>query len=98
VISLLGPLGAARSAHQAIWRTAMAQIREMALIAAIVAMTPLGLTATLDLIVPGHRSVPGQTAVQNVSVDDMGHVGMLLSRRVVDRIVDALPAHEQTTA
>jgi hypothetical protein len=42
--------------------------------------------------------VPGQTAVQNVSVDDMGHVGMLLSRRVVDRIVDALPAHEQTTA
>jgi triacylglycerol esterase/lipase EstA (alpha/beta hydrolase family) len=58
----------------------------------------LAFTATPDLIVPGHRSVPAQTAVQSVTVDDVGHVGMLLSRHVVNRIVDALPADEQATA
>ncbi|MDQ1618381.1 MAG: triacylglycerol lipase [Actinomycetota bacterium] len=48
-------------------------------------------TATLDVMVPGRRSVPAQAGVQTVTVSDIGHVGLLLSQQVVDRIVDALP-------
>ncbi|MDQ1670252.1 MAG: triacylglycerol lipase, partial [Actinomycetota bacterium] len=48
-------------------------------------------TATLDVMVPGRRSVPAQAGVQTVTVSDVGHVGLLLSQQVVDRIVDALP-------
>ena len=52
----------------------------------------LALTAALDVIVPGRRSVPAHAEVQSVTVDDVGHVGMLLNRQVVSRIVAALPA------
>jgi pimeloyl-ACP methyl ester carboxylesterase len=55
-------------------------------------------TATLDLVVPGRRSVPAQAGVQTVTVDDVGHVGLLLSPQVVDRIVAALPIHERAAA
>jgi triacylglycerol lipase len=55
-------------------------------------------SATLDMIVPGRRSVPPQAGVQTVTVNDVGHVGLLLSQHVVDRIVDALPIQERTAA
>src|SRR5258707_5898915 len=53
----------------------------------------LAFTATLDMIVPGLRSVPAHADVETVTVGGIGHLGMLLSRQVVGRIVDALPAH-----
>jgi triacylglycerol lipase len=52
----------------------------------------LAVTAALDMIVPGLRSVPAHTQAETVTVGGVGHNGMLLSREVVGRIVDALPA------
>jgi triacylglycerol lipase len=46
----------------------------------------------LDMIVPGLRSVPAHADVETVMVGGVGHLGMLLSRQVVGRIVAALPA------
>lgn len=52
----------------------------------------LAFTATLDMIVPGLRSVPSNARVETITVDGVGHLGMLVSRRVVDHIIDALGA------
>jgi triacylglycerol lipase len=52
----------------------------------------LAITATLDVVVPGVRSVPGHAEVETVSISGVGHLGMLLSPRGVRRIVAALPA------
>jgi triacylglycerol lipase len=52
----------------------------------------LAFTATLDIVVPGLRSVPGHARVETIAVDGVGHLGMLVSRKVVDHILDALPA------
>jgi triacylglycerol lipase len=51
-----------------------------------------GITAKLDMIVPGLRSVPPHPEVKTVMVGAVGHLGMLLSRRVVGRVVAALAA------
>jgi hypothetical protein len=52
----------------------------------------LAFTATFDMIVPGLRSVPPHPEVETVTVGGVGHLGMLLSRQVVCRIVAALAA------
>ena len=52
----------------------------------------LAFTATLDMIVPGLRSVPPHSEVETVTVGGVGHLGMLLSQQVVGRIVAALAA------
>ncbi len=52
----------------------------------------LAFTATFDIIVPGVRSVPTDTRVETVTVGDVGHLGLLLSRQVVGQIAAALPA------
>jgi len=58
----------------------------------------LAFTGTRDVIVPGRRSVPRHAEVRSVTVDDVGHVGMLLSPLVVEHIVAALPAVERAVA
>jgi triacylglycerol lipase len=58
----------------------------------------LAVTAALDIIVPGPRSVPTQPDVETITVDGIGHLGMLISRRVVDYIVAALPAQRSPVA
>jgi triacylglycerol lipase len=52
----------------------------------------LAFTARLDMIVPGLRSVPTHAQAETIAVGGVGHLSMLLSRRVVGRIVEALPA------
>jgi triacylglycerol lipase len=52
----------------------------------------LAFTATLDMIVPGLRSVPAHADVETVTVSGVGHLGMLLSQQVIGRIAAALPA------
>jgi pimeloyl-ACP methyl ester carboxylesterase len=52
----------------------------------------LAITATLDMIVPGVRSVPAQAEVESVTVGGVGHLGLLLSQQVIGRILAALPA------
>jgi triacylglycerol lipase len=58
----------------------------------------LAVTAALDIIVPGPRSVPAHADVETITVDGVGHLGMLISRRVVGYIVAALPAHGSPVA
>jgi pimeloyl-ACP methyl ester carboxylesterase len=58
----------------------------------------ISLIAGLDVIVPGRRSVPSRAGVQTVTVDDVGHVGLLMSRPAIGRIVDALPIRERAVA
>ena len=58
----------------------------------------LAVTAALDIIVPGPRSVPTHADVETITVDGIGHLGMLVSRRVVGYIVAALPAHGSPVA
>jgi triacylglycerol lipase len=52
----------------------------------------LAFTAAHDLVVPGGRSVPAHADAETVTVGGVGHLGMLLSERVVGRIAAALPA------
>jgi hypothetical protein len=58
----------------------------------------MAVTAALDIIVPGARSVPAHADVETITVDGIGHLGMLISRRVVGYIVAALPAHGSPVA
>jgi len=58
----------------------------------------LAVTAALDVIVPGRRSVPSHAGVETITVNGVGHLGMLESRRVVDCILDALPTHGSAKA
>lgn len=58
----------------------------------------LSVTAALDIIVPGPRSVPTCADVETITVDGVGHLGMLINRRVVGYIVAALPAHGSPVA
>ena len=51
------------------------------------------MTAALDIIVPGVRSVPSHAQVETVTVDGVGHLGMLLNPRVIGFIAAALCAH-----
>jgi triacylglycerol lipase len=39
----------------------------------------LSVTAALDIIVPGLRSIPSHTQVETITFDGVGHLGMLLS-------------------
>jgi triacylglycerol lipase len=50
----------------------------------------LAITAPLDFVVPGSRSVPAHGQAEHVTVTDVGHLGMLLNHRVVERIAEAL--------
>jgi triacylglycerol lipase len=58
----------------------------------------LAVTAALDIIVPGLRSVPSHTQVETITVDGIGHLGMLLSKEVIGCITAALSAHESAAA
>jgi len=58
----------------------------------------LAVTAALDIIVPGPRSVPTHADVETITVDGIGHLGMLISQRVVGHIVAALPAYGSPVA
>ena len=58
----------------------------------------LAVTAALDIIVPGVRSVPSHAQVETVTVNGVGHLGMLLSHQVIGCITAALSAHEVAAA
>jgi pimeloyl-ACP methyl ester carboxylesterase len=58
----------------------------------------LSVTAALDIIVPGPRSMPPHAQVETVTVNGVGHLGMLVSPRVVGYIAAALRADASATA
>jgi len=74
------------------------QLRRLASAPVPVGVRWLAVTAALDIIVPGPRSVPVHADVETITVDGVGHLGMLISRRVVGYIVAALPAHGSPVA
>lgn len=58
----------------------------------------LSVTASLDVVVPGLRSAPPHCQAETITVDGVGHLGMLLSRRVIGYITDALCADGSAAA
>jgi pimeloyl-ACP methyl ester carboxylesterase len=58
----------------------------------------LSVTAALDIIVPGLRSVPSHAQVEIITVDGVGHLGMLLNRQVIGYIAAALCARGTAAA
>jgi triacylglycerol lipase len=58
----------------------------------------LSVTAALDIIVPGLRSVPSHAQVETITFDGVGHLGMLLSQQVIGCITAALCAPQTPTA
>jgi triacylglycerol lipase len=54
----------------------------------------LAVTAALDIIVPGLRSVPTHAEVETITFGDVGHLGLLVSRQVIAYIAAALSARE----
>jgi triacylglycerol lipase len=50
----------------------------------------LSLTAALDIIVPGPRAVRSHTEAQTITFEGVGHLGMLMSRQVIDCIAAEL--------
>jgi len=58
----------------------------------------LAVTAALDIIVPGLRSVPTHAEVETIRFGDVGHLGLLASRQVIGYIAAALSARESATA
>jgi triacylglycerol lipase len=58
----------------------------------------LAVTAALDIIVPGLRSVPSHAQVETITVNGVGHLGMLLSHQVIGCITAALSARELAAA
>jgi triacylglycerol lipase len=58
----------------------------------------LAVTAALDIIVPGLRSVPTHAEVETIRFGDVGHLGLLESRQVIGYIAAALSARESATA
>ncbi len=55
----------------------------------------LAITATLDMVVPGVRSVPTHAEVETVTIGGVGHLGMLLNPQVAGSIVAALPSNHR---
>jgi pimeloyl-ACP methyl ester carboxylesterase len=74
------------------------QLRRLAAAPVPVGVRWLAVTAALDIVVPGPRSVPAHADVETITVDGIGHLGMLISRRVVGYIVAALHAHGSPVA
>jgi triacylglycerol lipase len=99
VVTLGAPFGGSPWAHLLPFAAITRALRGDSPLLRRIARTPvpagvrwLAFTATLDLIVPGPRSVPPHPEVETVTVTDVGHLGMLLNQQVVGRIVAALAA------
>ena len=99
VVTLGSPFGGSPWAHVLPFGAIIRELREGSPLLRRLASAPipdgvrwLAFTATLDMIVPGVRSVPPHPQVETITVGGVGHLGMLLSRQVVGRIVAALPA------
>ncbi|WP_068179632.1 alpha/beta fold hydrolase [Mycobacterium sp. UM_CSW] len=57
----------------------------------------LSVTAALDIVVPGLRSVPPHPQAKTVTISGVGHLGMLLSPHVIRYITAALCAEPSAT-
>jgi pimeloyl-ACP methyl ester carboxylesterase len=97
VVTLGAPFGGSPWAHLAPFGAVVRALRGGSPLLRRLASAPvpegvrwLAVTATLDVVVPGVRSVPAHAEVETMKIDGVGHLGMLLSPRVVGSIVAAL--------
>jgi triacylglycerol lipase len=102
IVTLGAPFGGSPWAHLAPFGTIVRALRGGSPLLRRLASAPvpegvrwLAITATLDVVVPGVRSVPAHADVETMKFDGVGHLGMLLSPRVVGSIVAALAANHQ---
>jgi triacylglycerol lipase len=99
VVTLGAPFGGSPWAHVLPFGALVRALREGSPLLRRLASAPapdgvrwLAFTAALDMVVPGVRSVPPHPDVETVTVNGVGHLGMLLSEGVAGRIVAALAA------
>jgi hypothetical protein len=71
-------------------------LRDLAAATASVGIRWLAFTATFDLIVPGHRALPAASQLNAITVDGVGHSGMLVDPSVISQIVAAVAASSDT--
>lgn len=102
IVTLGAPFGGSPWAHLAPFGAIVRELRGGSPLLLRLASSPvpegvrwLAITATLDVVVPGVRSVPAHADVETMKIDGVGHLGMLLSPRVVGSIVAALTANHQ---
>jgi pimeloyl-ACP methyl ester carboxylesterase len=100
IVTLGAPFGGSPWAHLVPFGAIVRELREGSPLLRRLASAPvpdgvrwLAITATLDMVVPGARSVPAHAEVETVTFGGVGHLGMLLSPQVVRSIVAALPAN-----
>lgn len=55
-------------------------------------------TASLDMIAPGLRAVPPHAGTHTITVEGVGHMGLLTNPKVIDGIVAALTPYEEAAA
>jgi triacylglycerol lipase len=99
VVTIAAPFGGSPWANLLPFGAVIRALREDSPLLRRIASAPvpdgvrwLAFTATLDMIVPGLRSVPVPAEVETVTVGGVGHLGMLLSQQLAASIVAALPA------
>jgi triacylglycerol lipase len=99
IVTLGAPFGGSPWAHLLPVGAIARALREGSPLLRRLASTPvpeglrwLAITATLDVVVPGARSVPAHAEVETVTIGGVGHLGMLASPQVVRRIVAAFSA------
>lgn len=99
VVTLGAPFGGSPWAHMLPFGTLIRALRVDSPLLRRLATAPapdgvrwLAVTAALDIIVPGVRSVPPHAHAETFTVGGVGHLGMLLSDQVAGRIVAALAA------
>jgi triacylglycerol lipase len=99
VVTLGAPFGGSPWAHVLPFGALVRALREGSPLLRRLASVPapdgvrwLAFTASLDMVVPGVRSVPPHPDVETVTVDGVGHLGMLLSEGLAGRIVAELAA------
>jgi triacylglycerol lipase len=97
IVTLGAPFGGSPWAHLAPFGSILRALREGSPLLRRLASAPLpegvrwlAITATLDMVVPGFRSVPAHAAVETLTIGGVGHLGMLLSPKVAGSIVAAL--------
>jgi triacylglycerol lipase len=98
VVTLGSPFGGSPWAHVLPFGAIVRALRDGSPLLCRLASTPvpdgvrwMAFTASLDMVVPGLRSMPAHAQVETVTVRGVGHLGMLLSREVISRIAAALP-------
>jgi triacylglycerol lipase len=105
VVTVAAPFGGSPWARLMPIAASVRQLRDGSPLLRRIAVAPLPtgvrwvvVTAALDIVVPGRRSLPRQAAVHSITVEGVGHVGLLVDPRVVSSIAAALPSCEQVDA